>query len=312
VAKAAVCKTVIHRFESGCRLHLISLLTGTPFRMKPISLCLLIALLFFSPSPLRGEEKPTTLAIRWQTLSPGLLFYRYEVRSPNNPVNIIAVLRIDPDLWAFRVFFNREPKSIREWQQQTGAGVICNGGLYQENLDPVGRILSNGTSIGPIRNRHMKGMFLSEPKKGFENLPKAIMIDLKDSKSEEQIASYDQGIQSFPILLDPQGQVRVNPSSFQANRTVLAQDGKGQIYILISEKPYFTLYTLGHYLKSLPFGFRFVLNLDGGSRTQLLVQVKEFKYLFTGQEDRSETSRLFFPEPIKLPSVIGLFPRGRL
>jgi uncharacterized protein YigE (DUF2233 family) len=278
--------------------------------MKPITLILVFSLLFFPSSPLKAEEKTNFPGIRWQTLSPGLLFYRWEVRSPNTPANIITILRIDPDLWSFRVYFNREPKTIKEWQQKTGAGVICNGGLYQESFEPIGRILSNGTSIGPIRNRHMKGMFLSEPKKGFENLPKATLIDLKDSKSEEQISFYEQGIQSFPILLDPQGQVRVNPSSFQANRTVLAQDGKGAIYILVSEKPYFTLYNLGHYLKSLPFGFRFILNLDGGSRTQLLVQIKEFKYLFTGQEEMSETARLLFPEPIKLPSVIGILPRG--
>jgi uncharacterized protein YigE (DUF2233 family) len=312
MATIRISKTVIHRFESGCRLHLIGLLSVFPVRMKPITIGLLLSLLFFTPFPLRGEEKPTVPGIRWQTLSPGLFFYRFEVRSPNNPVNIIAVLRIDPDLWAFRVFFNREPKSIREWQQQTGAGVICNGGLYQENFLPAGKIVSNGTHLGPSRNRHMKGMFLSEPKKGFENLPKATLIDLKDPKSEELISFYDQGIQSFPVLLDPQGQVRVNQSAFQANRTLLAQDQKGYLYILVSEKPYFTLYDLGHYLKSLSFGFRFILNLDGGFRTQLSVQIKEFKYLFTGQEDRSETSRLFFPESIKLPSVIGLFPRGRI
>ncbi|MBA4394565.1 MAG: hypothetical protein C0407_13520 [Desulfobacca sp.] len=278
--------------------------------MKAITLFLVFSFLFFSSAPLKGEEKATSPGIRWQTLSSGLLFYRWEVRSPNSPVNIITILRIDPDLWSFKVFFNRDPKTIKEWQQKTGAGVICNGGFYQENFEPVGRILSNGISLGPFKNRHMKGMFLSEPKKGFENLAKATLIDLKNTKSEEQISSYDQGIQSFPILLDPQGQVRVNPSSFQATRTVIAQDGKGFIYILVSEKPNFTLYTLGHYLKTLPFGFRFILNLDGGARTQLLVQIKEFKYLFTGLEEKSETTRLLFPEPLKLPSVIGIFPRG--
>ncbi|MBI4767435.1 MAG: phosphodiester glycosidase family protein, partial [Deltaproteobacteria bacterium] len=219
--------------------------------------------------------------------------------------------RIDPEFWSFRVFFDREPKTIKEWQQRTRAAVTCNGGFYQENFLPAGRILVNGTFWGPLKNRHMKGMFLAEPKKGFEHLPKATLIDLKGSDREERISSYEQGIQSFPILLDPAGQVRVNPSSFQANRTVLAQDRSGNIFILITEKPFFTLYDFGQYLKGLPFGFQFILNLDGGLRTQLAIQVKAFNYLFTGQGERREPSRFFSPEPVKLPSVIGVFPRGQ-
>ena len=260
---------------------------------------------------LRGEEKAHTSATQWKTLAPGLSIVRWLVPSPNTSNNTMAVLRIDPELWSFRVFFSRETKTIQEWQQNTGAAVICNGGFYQENFDPAGRILVNGASLGPFRNRHMKGMFLAEPKKGFEHLPKAILIDLKNPRSEEMIASYDQGIQSFPILLDPSGQVRVNPSSFQANRTVIAQDQTGAVYLLVTEKPLFTLFDLGTYLKGLSLGFRFVLNLDGGSRTQLSIQIGDYKYYFSGQAEASQPSRLFFPESVKLPSVIGIFPRGR-
>lgn len=277
--------------------------------MKTISLLFIFILLIFSPNSLKGEAESKTSIISWKTLSPGLSFFRWMV-DHDHPQNTLTVLRINPELWSFRVFFNREPKTIKEWQQRTGATVLCNGGLYQENFQPIGRILSNGVSLGPYRNRHMKGMFLAEPKKGFEHLPKATLIDLKEPSSEELIASYDQGIQSFPILLDPKGQVRVNPSNFQANRTVLAQDPMGYLYILVAERPIFTLYQLGNYLKSLPFDFRFILNLDGGYRSHLLVQIKGFAYLFNGQEDRSEPSRLFLPNPIRLPTVIGVFPRG--
>jgi hypothetical protein len=111
--------------------------------------------------------------------------------------------------------------------------------------------------------------------------------------------------------LDPKGQVRVNPSSFQTNRTVLAQDRFGYIYLLVTEKPYFTLYDFGNYLKGLPFGFKFILNLDGGSRTQLLIKANTFKYFSGGQGEGKDPSRLFFPEAVNLPSVIGIFPRGR-
>jgi uncharacterized protein YigE (DUF2233 family) len=279
--------------------------------MKPLRVLIFAPLFFFITSSLWGQERSDPAPVYWQTLSPGLSFLRWGVRPSNSLMaNTLAVLRIDPELWSFRVFFDREPKAITEWQQRTKATITCNGGFYQENYQPAGRILVNGTSLGPFKNRHMKGMLLSEPKKGFENLLKATLIDLKDDNVEGKISAYEQGIQSFPILLDPSGQVRVNPSNFQAHRTALGQDQSGNIYILITEKPFFTLYDFGQYLKKLPFGFRFILNLDGGTRTQLMIQVKAFNYLFTGQGEGRETSRLFASEPIKLPSVIGVFPRG--
>jgi len=164
-----------------------------------------------------------------------------------------------------------------------------------------------------LRNKSMKGMFLAEPKKGLEHIPKARLIDLKEDGAEEIMAQYEQGIQSFPVLLDPRGQVRVNPSSFQANRTVIAQDRHGNILLLVTEKPYFTLYDLGNYIKKMPLDLTFALNLDGGYRTQLSVQFKNFRYLQAGQGETQEAARLFFPEgAVKLPSVIGIFPRGGL
>ena len=97
---------------------------------------------------------------------------------------------------------------------------------------------------------------------------------MKENRSEETIDRYDQGIQSFPILLDSKGQVRVNPSNFQAQRTVVALDRQGNILILVTEKPFFTLYELGQYLKKMPLSLELALNLDGGNRTQLAVRIK--------------------------------------
>ncbi len=258
-----------------------------------------------------SQDKAPLPSVPWNTPAPGLSFYRWEVRNRETLLDTLVILRLQPELWAFRVFFNREPKTLKEWQQTTGAPILCNGGFYQENFLPAGRILVNGTFIGPYNNKAMKGMFLAEPKKGFETLPKATLIDLKDPQSEQLMASYEQGIQSFPILLDPKGRVRVNESSFQANRTILARDRQGILYLIITEKPYFTLYRLGHYLKELPLGLELVLNLDGGTRTQLQIQLKQFKYLFEGQGNSLEPARFFSPDrAAKLPTVLGIFPRS--
>jgi uncharacterized protein YigE (DUF2233 family) len=275
--------------------------------MKRLFRLILFGLILFSPAFL--AEKSPSAVVPWKALAPGLSFARWPVQSANGTDNNLAILRIDPEQWSFKVFFNKDPKSIEEWHQSTGALVICNGGYYQENYVPAGRILVNGTSFGPYKNSHMKAMFLAEPKKGLVQLPKATIVDLKDPDSDAMISYYEQGIQSFPVLLDPKGQVRVNPSSFQDSRTVVAQDQTGTIYLLVTEKPFFTLFDLGNYLKGLPLNFRFVLNLDGGSRTQLLIRAGTFHFRISGQRETSQPARFFIPETIKLPSVIGLFPR---
>lgn len=272
---------------------------------------MLLFLFCFWSIPVEGAEVQPP-GPHWKELAPGLSFYRWPVKSDSQVLDTIVILRLKPDQWAFKVFYNPAPKTLQEWQQTTGAAIVVNGGFFQENFKPAGKIVVSGTSIGPSRNKSMKGMFLAEPKKGFEQNPKARLIDLKEENSEETIAKYDHGIQSFPILLDPRGEVRVNPSNFQANRTVIAQDRQGNILVLITEKPFFTLYELGQYLKKIPLSLSFALNLDGGNRTQLAVQVNGFSYKHTGQEGSPEASRLFFPDGnAKLPAVIGIFPRGR-
>jgi uncharacterized protein YigE (DUF2233 family) len=278
--------------------------------MKRFFLITFLILILFLPSRLMAEKSPSG-TISWKNLSPGLSFIRWPVQSSNGQENHLAILRIDPERWSFKVFFNKEPKSAEEWQQSTGAVVVCNGGYFQENFLPAGRILANGGSVGPFRNKAMKAMFLAEPKKGLNQLPKATIIDLKDPDSDEKISFYEQGIQSFPILLDPRGQVRVNPSNFQDSRTGIAQDQSGMIYLLASEKAYFTLFDLGNYLKALPLNLRFALNLDGGSKTQLLIRTGTYNFHLSGRSESSQAARFFISETVKLPSVIGLFPRGQ-
>jgi hypothetical protein len=118
--------------------------------MKPIRALIFVSILFLLPSAITGQDKPNPTPIPWQTISTGLSFLRWEVRSQNIVEDTIAILRIHPEYWSFKVFFNREPKTIREWQQSTGATVVCNGGFYLENFQPAGKILVNGTFLGPL------------------------------------------------------------------------------------------------------------------------------------------------------------------
>ena len=111
----------------------LSLLNETDF-----SFLLFLSLLFFFSPSLQGEENPPPPPPIGNPFLRDYLSLAGVVRPSNVPDNTLAILRIDPELWSFRVFFNKEPKTIKEWQQLTGAPVLCNGGYYQENLTRPG------------------------------------------------------------------------------------------------------------------------------------------------------------------------------
>ena len=120
---------------------------------------ILLNLFFFwaLTSPASGAEVQP-LGPPWKELAPGLSFSRWPVQSASQAVlDVITILRLKPDQWAFKVFYSPTPKTLQEWQAATNAPIVCNGGFYQENFRPAGRILVNGVSIGPLEKQLHEG-----------------------------------------------------------------------------------------------------------------------------------------------------------
>ena len=249
-------------------------------------------------------------APQWQTLGRGLSFAQVDVLKEGEVTEVLAslaVVKIDPATNAFRVF-HQAPQSITQWQQQLKAPIVFNASFYGPNNKPVGLIIADGQVIGPANNRQMRGMFVAEPKGISPDLPRATILDLQATPVNPQTLPWTQGVQSFPLLLDYKGNIRVRDSDRRANRTVIATDRVGNILVFNTSNRFFTLRELAQFLKDSKFGIDSALNLDGGTEAQLLIKTKDLEF-FSPPSWENSLGSILDQKIYWLPTVVGVFPR---
>ena len=255
-----------------------------------------------------GAEEWSHTSPQWRVLGRGLTFAEVKVLSHDEVVEELAVVKIDPGLNAFRVF-HHAAQSITAWQQQTKATVVFNASYYGPGGKPVGLVLMDGKPLGPLANPQMRGMFVAEPKGLSPDLPRATILDLALTPVNPLKLPWTQGVQSFPLLLDYKGRIRVRSSEKRARRTVIAADRVGNILVFNTANTYFTLYDLARFLKTSGFDIDSALNLDGGTEAQLLIKTKDFEY-FSPPSWEARLGNLMDRREFWLPTVVGVFPRG--
>lgn len=254
---------------------------------------------------LAGDWAHSTL--EWRALGQGLGFAEIKVFRDEERVDTLAVVRVDPANNAFRVF-HHAPQSITAWQKESGAPVVFNASYYCQDSQPCGLIFSDGKPLGPWRNAQMRGMFVAEPKGLSPDLPWATILDLIATPFNAKAFPWTQGVQSFPLLLDTKGRIRVHNSDKAAQRTVIATDRQGNILILNTSEAYFTLYDLAIFLKTSALEIDTALNLDGGTEAQLYIKTKDFER-FSPSSWESRVGNLLAQQQFRLPTVVGVFPR---
>lgn len=244
---------------------------------------------------------------QWRTLSRGLMFSEVTVAQGGLEVASLAVVKADPAHNSFRVF-HETPQTIIHWQEKVQAPVVFNASYYSPQGKPVGLIVTDGRAVGPWHNPRMRGMFVAEPKGMSPDLPRATILDLVHSRVDLKNLPWTQGVQSFPLLLDYKGRIRVKETDKKAQRTVVAADRHGNILVFNTSSDYFSLYELARFLKASAFEIDSALNLDGGSEAQLYIKTGEYEYFSPPRWMARLGSLLDRPE-FWLPTVIGIFPR---
>jgi len=257
-----------------------------------------------------GAADLTHTSPQWQTLGRGLSFTRVQVireGEDREVVTTLAVVKIDPASNAFRVF-HHAPQSITAWQQELQAPIVFNASYYGPGYEPVGLIIADGKASGPANNRQMRGMFVAEPKGISPDLPRATILDLLATPINPKNLPWTQGVQSFPLLLDYKGNIRVRDSDKKSDRTVIATDRVGNILVFNTSNRYFTLREMAQFLKASKFEIDSAMNLDGGSEAQLLIKTKNFEY-FSPPAWENPIGSLLDRKSHFLPTVVGVFPR---
>jgi len=254
-----------------------------------------------------GAASLTHSPPQWQAIGQGLVFARVEVIQNGQVVENLTVVKIDPASNAFRVFHG-EPQAITVWQEELQAPIVFNASYYKGDGQPCGLIIADGKPIGPANNRQMRGMFVAEPKGMSPDLPRATILDLLTTRIDPQKLPWTQGVQSFPLLLDYKGKIRVRNSDKKSHRTVIATDRNGNILVFNTAGRFFTLFGMAEFLKASKFDIDSALNLDGGTEAQLFIKTKDFEF-YSPPTWENSIGNLIDQQKFWLPTVVGVFPR---
>jgi exopolysaccharide biosynthesis protein len=208
----------------------------------------------------------------------------------NQHIESLYIWRLDQNYFRLDIAYHESPQSLENWQQETNALLVANGGFFREENEkyfPNGLTIINGQAFGS----------------SYESF--AGMLAISDSGAELRWLTekpYIPGeplhaaLQSFPMLVKPGGELGF-PEQFEDNvkarRTVIGQDWEGNLLFIVAPRGHFTLHQLSVYLTESDLNLNIALNLDGGLSTGILVANPE-------QVISSQTS---------LPIVILVYPR---
>jgi len=257
----------------------------------------------------------------WKSISKGLDFTKVEVHRGKENIDTLSILRIQPKHNKIRVFhsFDYEKTIVRtmeEWQKETAAVALMNGAQYMADpyYMPCALVICDGKQKGPSRNKSVRGMLLSEPKK--HELPQADLLDFDYDQFDPETTSYTQGVQHWPILLDREGRIKVKKTELHANRSVIAKSFHGEILFFSTERASFSLYNVGSFLKETNaqsdggFHVHTAMNLDGGREANMILRSEGFSYSSRPKPQATAgAEKGLFDFEVKLPGVIGVFPR---
>lgn len=241
-------------------------LTPTPASIPEASVSPPLSL---SPSSSPLAPPPSIPDPAWTLVQLGLERRVLEVyNAQNQSVETVYVWRLDQSRFRLDVAYENAPKSLDAWQQETNALMVVNGGYYSirnENyFYPDGLTIVAGQASGRSFNRG--GMLAID----------ALGAELRWLAEEPYNAgeSLQAALQSFPILVEPGGNLGYGPereSHARARRTVIAQDRQGRILFIVAPRGYFTLHQLSRYLTESDLDLDIAINLDGGGSTGILV-----------------------------------------
>ncbi|MGH2536243.1 MAG: phosphodiester glycosidase family protein [Candidatus Promineifilaceae bacterium] len=222
----------------------------------------------------------------WELLRPGLERRHLSVQAAEGTVmESVYVLRIDPVAFRFDVAYRLgAPQTLAEWQAQTGALVVVNGGYFTAEWIATGLIVSAGQASGRSY-QGFGGMFAIGPAG-----PEVRWLAERPHDPAEPLQA---AVQAFPMLVVAAAPTSIEEDFQQARRTVVGQDAQGHILILVAGSGTFTLARLSQFLAASDLGLTAALNLDGGPSSGILLA------------EPAEGVPAFSP----LPAVITVFPK---
>ena len=201
----------------------------------------------------------------WISLKTGLERRVINLKNENDVyTENIYLLRIDPDFFRFDVAYQPgSAQRLMDWQSDTDALVVVNGGYFTEANQATGLIVVDGQASG-VTYRDFGGMLAI-----FQDSTELRWLPQIPYNSAEPLLA---AMQSFPMLVKPGGLMgSLEEDGLPARRTVLGQDRQGRFVFILATTGTMTLHEMSRYLVESDLNLDLALNLDGGSSTGLLL-----------------------------------------
>ena len=194
------------------------------------------------------------------------------------------MVRLDPTLVKIHSHYSPEvPISVEEWQRETQALMVVNGGFFTPARRTEGLMVGFGYEYG--LSYREGGMFYMED-------GRARIRDLSEepySLGEE----LDEAMQSYPMLVG-HGEA-VHPYEYRYNRrTAIGVDNQERVVVIVFDEPVVSLNELSHWLADSNLELEAALNLDGGSSSGLALV--------------TDTEEFIIDSGTALPIVIAAYP----
>jgi len=232
-----------------------------------------------SPTPW-PTPTPEPADTGWQPLQAGVELRQVLVETGDegfaerpavSGVERLAIVRLDPTSVRFRVHYDpAAPLPVSGWAERLQPLLVVNGGYFTPENETTGLLISDGQAWGAVYG-DFAGMF-------------AVTADGRVSVRWLRDWPYDpseplvEALMSFPVLVKPGGVMGFPADADEGTprrRTVVAQDYRGRILIVVAPRGYLSLHETACFLADSDLGIDVALNLDGGLSTGLWLAAGE-------------------------------------
>ena len=255
----------------------------------------------------RGASEP-----RWRVIAPGLEFATFHGEPYcRRGSAALAVLRLDPERVQLRVRHYRqsrdlagrssEPPDVVEWQRQTGALAVFNAGQFYPDWSYMGLLASGGHWLSRRAHVGYHAVLVADRPGPGEG---AHVLDLASIPTTPESLAWNEVAQSF-MLFDSAGTLRVRRSERIANRTIVGEDKRGRIVVMVTEGAY-TLADLAFVIQKSDLRLMHAMSMDGGREAELVVATHGFRYASFGEWKTTDAHPAAPAARVPLPAVITL------
>jgi len=222
----------------------------------------------------------------WHARGRGLLYTKLEAESITaEETDTVHVYNIDTARYRLRFFHCQDLSegralSLAEWYEQTDVPLVFNVCSDVQKQVPTAYLRISGKTIQYRFVKAWKGLLVSDS--SGQSRPSTRIVDLQFTPFSPTDPYFSDAYQQ-PMLLDENGEIRVNPRPYKAIRVAVGEDRDGNILIFLTEKPH-RMWDIARWLQRCPFSLVRAMNLGGGNAIQVLGRSPVDRVYILGQD----------------------------